>query len=303
MARTRNWDLNLLIPLEVLLTECSVTRAARRLFLTQPAMSNALSRLRQHFNDPLLVRDGRAMRRTARGEDLLLQVRQLLAQINQLAPGGFDPATAERRFSVMMSDFAAMVLMPAVLRAVAGYPGISLRVVPYQASYAAELEEGGIDLLLTIDEHLMSNHPTVPLLTADWVAITVVDNPLVGDELTLEDYTSLRHVVVRYDDGRITTMEESYVRRHAIDRPVAMYVPSFTHVPWVLPGTTCLGVVPGPVAEAVRSALKLRVLPVPIHIAPIRENMQWHSRTDDDAGAAWLRSVILEAAAEVMPLS
>ncbi|WP_236787834.1 LysR substrate-binding domain-containing protein [Amycolatopsis sp. GM8] len=180
MTKARNWDLNLLIPLD----------------------------------------DGRSMRRTARGEDLLHQVRQLLAQVDQLAPEAFDPATAERCFSVMMSDFAARVLMPSVLGSVAGHPGISVRVRPYQAEYATELDEGTIDLLLTIEEHMITRHPVTPLFTADWVVITPVDNRLVGDTLSLEQYRSLRHVAVRYDDGRIPTMEESYVRRHAIDRPV-----------------------------------------------------------------------------------
>ncbi len=301
MPRNDSWDLNLLIPLGVLLTECSVTRAAERLYLTQPAMSKILARLRRHFDDPLLVRNGRNLGRTALGDHLLDQVHDLLAQINQLAPMVFDPATAKRSFSLMMSDFAAAVLMPSVLRSLTSYPGVSLHVRAFGASYAADLEDGTIDLLLTSDEHLLAQHRVAPLFTERWVVITAADNPLIGDRLSADQYTAMRHVVVRYEDGRVPAMEEAYTQKHGIGRQVVAYVPSYAQLLWMLRDTTYVGIVQESIARMAQQALGLRVLPPPMDLPPLREVMQWHRRSDGDNGAAWLRSVILDAAASVFP--
>ena len=301
MPRKSSWDLNLLIPLEVLLTECSVTRAAERLYLTQPATSKILARLRRHFDDPLLVRNGRNLGRTALGDYLLDRVHELLAQINQLAPRAFDPATAKRSFSLMMSDFVAAVLMPSILPSLTSCPGVSLHVRAFGASYATELEDGTIDLLLTSDEHLLAQHRVAPLFTEKWVVITAADNPLIGERLSAAQYTEMRHVVVRYEDGRVPAMEEAYIRKHGIDRQVVAYVPSYAQLLWMLRGTTYLGIVQESIARIAEQALGLRVLPPPMDLPPLREVMQWHRRSDGDNGVAWLRSVILDAAASVFP--
>ena len=301
MPRKSSWDLNLLIPLEALLTECSVTRAAERLYLTQPATSKILARLRRHFDDPLLVRNGRNLGRTALGDYLLDRVHELLAQIDQLAPRVFDPATAKRSFSLMMSDFAAAVLMPSILPSLTSCPGVSLHVRAFGASYATELEDGTIDLLLTSDEHLLAQHRVAPLFTEKWVVITAADNPLIGERLSAAQYTEMRHVVVRYEDGRVPAMEEAYIRKHGIDRQVVAYVPSYAQLLWMLRGTTYLGIVQESIARIAQQALGLRVLPPPMDLPPLREVMQWHRRSDGDNGVAWLRSVILDAAASVFP--
>ena len=301
MPRESNWDLNLLIPLEVLLTECSVTRAAERLYLTQPATSKILARLRRHFDDPLLVRNGRDLGRTALGDYLLDRVHELVAQIDQLAPRVFDPATAKRSFSLMMSDFAAAVLMPSILPSLTSCPGVSLHVRAFGASYATDLEDGIIDLLLTSDEHLLAQHRVAPLFTEKWVVITAADNLLIGERLSAAQYTMMRHVVVRYEDGRVPAMEEAYIRKHGIDRQVVAYVPSYAQLLWMLRGTTYLGIVQESIARIAQQALGLRMLPAPMDLPPLREVMQWHRRSDGDSGAAWLRSVILDAAASVFP--
>ena len=301
MPRKSSWDLNLLIPLEALLTECSVTRAAERLYLTQPATSKILARLRRHFDDPLLVRNGRNLGRTALGDYLLDRVHELVAQIDQLAPRVFDPATAKRSFSLMMSDFAAAVLMPSILPSLTSCPGVSLHVRAFGASYASELEDGTIDLLLTSDEHLLAQHRVAPLFTEKWVVIAAADNPLIGERLSAAQYTMMRHVVVRYEDGRVPAMEEAYIRKHGIDRQVVAYVPSYAQLLWMLRGTTYLGIVQESIARIAQQALGLRVLPPPMDLPPLREVMQWHRRSDGDSGAAWLRSVILDAAASVFP--
>jgi LysR family nod box-dependent transcriptional activator len=301
VPRKSNWDLNLLIPLEVLLTECSVTRAAERLYLTQPAMSKVLARLRRHFDDPLLVRNGRNLGRTALGDHLLDRVHELLAQINQLAPRTFDPATAKRSFALMMSDFATAVLMPSILHTLTSCPGVSLHVRAFGASYATDLEDGTIDLLLTSDEHLLAQHRVASLFTEKWVVITAADNPLVGERLSVAQYTAMRHVVVRYEDGRVPAMEEAYIRKHGIERQVVAYVPSYAQLMWLLRGTTYLGIVQERIARTAQQALGLRVLPPPMDLPPLREVMQWHRRSDSDNGVAWLRSVIHDAAAGAFP--
>lgn len=301
VPRESNWDLNLLIPLEVLLTECSVTRAAGRLYLTQPAMSRILARLRRHFDDPLLVRNGRNLCRTALGDYLLDRVHELLAQIGQLTPKMFDPVTAKRSFSLMMSDFAAAVLMPSILQSLTSCPGVSLQVRAFGASYAAELEDGTIDLLLTSDEHLLAQHRVAPLFTEKWVVIAAANNPLIGERLSVAQYTMMRHVVVRYADGRVPAMEEAYIRKYGIARQVVAYVPSYAQLLWLLRDTTYLGIVQESIARMAQQALGLRVLPPPMDLPPLREVMQWHRRSDGDNGVAWLRSVILDAAASVFP--
>ena len=145
------FDLNLLVALEALLEEKNVTRAAERVCISQPAMSGSLQRLRERFNDPLLVRVGRSMELTPRAEGLLQPVQNILQEIQSTidAEPTFDPKTARRSFTVLMSDYVSTVLVPEVVRQISKEaPGIKIQVVMLGANDHERLESGQADLII-----------------------------------------------------------------------------------------------------------------------------------------------------------
>ena len=179
-------DLNLLVALDALLTECSITGAGRRVHLTQSAMSGALGRLREFFGDELLTPVGRKMVRTALGERLTEPVRLILLKIKEtinLIPT-FDPATSHRMFSLMMSDYVSTVLMPTVLRqSQALAPHVKFEILSNDFSHPMEiLERADIDFIIMPSFFLHKSHPSMQLFEDNYVCVAWTENEFVRDE-------------------------------------------------------------------------------------------------------------------------
>jgi len=191
--RFQRLDLNLLVALDVLLTEKSVSLAADRLCLSQSATSSALGRLRDYFGDELLVVKGRAMVLTARAEELIEPVRAVLDQIRTtiaIAPE-FDPATCDRQIRFMASDYSTQVLLAGVLATIeAEAPHMRFEIQPMGDNPIDILERGQIDLLLTIDYAISSDHPSQVLFEDDYVVVGDANNPAMEGEMTREKYFS-----------------------------------------------------------------------------------------------------------------
>ena len=161
--RFKGLDLNLLVALDALLSERNVSAAARRVFISQPAMSSALARLRDHFQDELLAPVGRRMAPTAFADALTEPLRALMLQIEATVGAGqrFDPATARRKFTISVSDYITEVMMGAVVaRAAIEAPGVLLEIMPPTESPARSLESGDIDVLITPDLYSAPAHPS-----------------------------------------------------------------------------------------------------------------------------------------------
>lgn len=299
------FDLNLLVALDALLEEKNVTRASERLYMSQPAMSGALQRLRERFNDPLLMRVGRKMELTPRAKTLIEPVREILIQIQNTidVEPEFDPSTARRSFTVLMSDYVSTVLVPDVLRRISTRaPGISIQVAMLGGRDHERLETGRADLMIRarVDPHsestLVSENLNVDELFDDeWVCVADANHPLIGDELTLEEYASLPHV--SHDFGRRTpTLEAISHAQIALDIDVRAAAPNFITLVFMLPGTQLIALIPRRLAKTLSRNVDVRIVRPPVDLPPLNEVLIWHDRHQLDAGHAWLREVFKEAA-------
>jgi LysR family nod box-dependent transcriptional activator len=296
------FDLNLLIALDTLLREKNITRAAERVFVSQPAMSAALHRLRDYFGDPLLVRVGRDMELSPRGQSLVDPVREALLLI-QTALGSrptFTAATTQREFTLILSEEAVPGLLPAILELVSSdAPGIRINIELISQGTLSRLEYGDADLCLCMDSLRLFDVREFPdtlrsvrLRPIRWICAVDRDHPSVGDVMTSEQYFSLPHVFGR--PGGSSVSAEQLVRRLlGIDLPVHITVPSLLHLPLVLAGTSLVATMPERIAQMFASTVPLKTFPLPFETEPLHEILLWHKRNDSDPAHAWFRDLIV----------
>ena len=292
-------DLNLLVALDALFAEKSVSRAGERLHLSQSATSGALARLREAFHDPLLVQVGRKMTLTPLAERLVEPVREFLLQAETILNGrpAFDPTTSTRKFRVQMSDYVQTVVMTEALpRLQSLAPGISLELVWNIEGISGPLERGEIDLAVTPASYLSPGHPSEPLFEDDFTCLIWSGNNRIKRDLSLETYLSLGHVVVRF--GRLQQLpsfDEWFVERFGQQRRIEVVTTAFNLVPQLLIGTSRIATLHRRLATFYERYLPLRLIPPPIEIPRLEESMQWHKSRDRDPGTIWLRSVLKTA--------
>lgn len=302
------FDLNLLVALDALLQEKNVTRAAERLFISQPAMSGALQRLRERLDDPLLVRVGRNMELTPKAKALIRPVREILLQIRNTieAEPQFNPKTARRSFTIAMSDFVSVAFMPAVMRRVLrDAPGVRLHLVPISTRSHDQLESGELNLLVRarvdqrLEQQLMRDDLESELLfTDEWVCAADADHPSLGDELTLEDYLQLPHVSLNLGKS-VATIEEVTLTQHSLDVEIVATAQNFATLIFMLPGTPLLTLISRRMARIMSERVALKTYPPPFEVPPLEEKMIWHTRNAQDEGHRWLRAVFREVANEL----
>lgn len=296
-------DLNLLVALDALLTERSITAAGVRVHLTQSAMSGALSRLREFFNDELLTQVGRKMVPTPLGESLAEPVRQILLQVRATinTKPVFDPATSTRHFSVMMSDYVDTVLMSELLRrAEVVAPHVRFNLVSNDVGNPTEfLERADVDLLVMPRDYLSDKHPREDLYTDGYACLVWNENPLVGDSLTPEQYLGLGHVVLQFGRGRIPVQDEWFLTKLGVTRRIEVLAMNFNSVPQHIVGTKRIATIHRRLAEYYARYLPLRILAPPYELPQLTEAVQWHSLFTEDAGNRWLRALLKQAASDV----
>lgn len=289
--RFRKLDLNLLVALDALLSEKSVSLAAERICLSQSATSSALGRLRDYFNDELLVLKGRQMELTARGEELIAPVRSVLQQIQTtiaVAPE-FDPATCERTLSIMASDYATEVLLSRALHEFSQTaPRMTFQIAPLNDQLIETLERGGTELLITIDIAISPQHPSEPLFEDDYVVVGWEGNPHLQNGIDRELYFRLGHVTTTFGKARVPAFEEWFIRSQAMQRRVEICAPSFLSVPFLLTGTERIATMHRRLARRMAKHMPLKILPVPFDIPRIRLAVQWHSSNAGDKALRWV---------------
>lgn len=300
-------DLNLLVSLDALLTEKNVTKAGKRLYLSQPAMSGALQRLREYFDDELLVRVGRNMELTPRAQYLAEPVRDILLRIQETLDSQpeFDPSDSSREFSVIMSDYVAFAVMPAVNRILAKQaPGITLHIDERLTEAPQLLSVRETDLVILPPDVVRfdTDLTTVePLLTDNWVCAVWEDNPQVGAEMSLETYLESPHILLRSHAGvRATTVEELRLQALGLGPvEVAHTAPGFAYMLFLLPGTSSIAMVQERLAFEFSRILPIKYVKPPIPIPPVELQMYYIQRTAFDPAHLWLRQLFLAAAATV----
>jgi LysR family nod box-dependent transcriptional activator len=292
-------DLNLLVVLDALFTERSVTRTGERIHLSQSATSAALGRLREFFKDDLLLPVGRKMLLTPHAEGLVDPVRDLLLRTEAIIKHNtiFHPETASRNFRIMMSDYAATVLMPEILpRLEQLAPCVTLEIVSHLDSPAEKLERGEIDLLIYPQGRNSPHHPCEDLFQEDFVCLVWSKNELVKETISLEQYLAMGHVGSTVGDQHMPTIDQTVFERFGYERRIEIHAMAFNLVPELVVGTKRIATVHRRLAQKHAAFLPIRLLEPPIAIPPFTETIQWHKYRDSDPAIAWLRKLIHEAA-------
>lgn len=295
-------DLNLLVALDALLSERSVTRAAQRVGLSQPGMSNALARLRRLFDDPLLVRQGAALVPTTRAEALAVPVREALALIRGAldAPARFDPATARRTFRLSCSDYSVLMLIGPLVRALAAdAPAIAVEVLPRLADARRALVNGDVDLVVEPPEIMGSTDlPALRLWEDRWMCCVWEGNTRVGRRMTLERYTELGHLIYSMGGaGQPVALPDMHLARLGVPRRIEVSVESFLLAPFLLQGTDLVTLIPRRAEAFLRRTGDIRVMKSPIEFPVLVETLWWHPRASADPAHAWLRERIARISA------
>jgi DNA-binding transcriptional LysR family regulator len=281
-------DLNLLRSLEVLLTEQSVTAAARRAGVTQSSMSHTLGRLRELFQDPLLVRAGRGVVSTPRGESLLVPIQRLLVEVGALVNGEpeFIAATSSREFVLACPDLLSRLSFLA--------PKVRLEVRPLPVS-ELEVSLGGAayDLALVPGPCEGAGLRQRSLGRLSWCVLARRDHPALSGHFTAKVWGCYPHVIVR--SGRSTPNRvEQALATEKIDREVGLVVPSFLLALYAVAYTDFFLTAPRELVSRLALPLGLAVLTPPIKIPAVEVLSVWHERLHTDPGNRWFRHVIAE---------
>lgn len=288
-------DLNLLVALDALLADESVTRAAARVGLTQPAMSRALGRLRDLLGDPLLVRDGARMRATARAVAVAPRVRQILAEVQATLRDArpFDPATATRTFVVATNDYCGALLLPGIIRRLRDEaPRVDLKVRALGPSTPVEaLAEGALDLAIGTFMDPAASLSRELLFEDGFVCLVRAGHPLTAGRLTLKRYADGEHLLVSAP-GEGPGVADLALAAQGLGRRVAVRVPHFLLALRLVGGTDLLLTLPRRLAEASAPELGLVLLKPPLPLPRFGVEVLGHPRSAGDPGLLWLRGVI-----------
>ncbi len=294
-------DLNLLRVFDAIATEGSVTVAGERIGLSQPAMSNALARLRALFDDPLFVRTPRGMRPTPFAQQLAQPVREALRLIQGALQqhAGFDPKSSGNTFRFHMSDIGEMVFLPDLLaRIKRDAPGVRIEVVriPIKDVHAA-LEAGELDLAVGFLPGLTTGMRQQRLFSEHYVCMLRAEHPLNGAKISAKQFREASHVLVSYAGTGHQVIEETFVRE-GLEARIAVRVPHFLVVPMILARTDLMVVVPSRVAAVFAQTGNFKVLPLPLRMPSFEVRLHWHQRFHQDPANRWLREVMTELYAE-----
>jgi len=291
----RRVDLNLLVVLDVLLDECNVTRAARRLNMSQPATSTALARLRKQFDDPLLVKNGRVLRPTPRAQSLVGPLRSVLSALEHsiLTVPEFDPASDSRVFTLLTGDYAEVALLRKLMRRTR-YRQTRIRFDIEGLSPAGleEFHRREIDLAILPEQFLctpeLEGCRSYPVLTDNYVGVVWAGHSHTGTELTadvLATYPLLSYVP--YGDD--VSLSRTLARAGVAAQPAATTT-NIAVLPYILEMTDLVTLIPGDMARRIAPRAQLRILEPSVALPAVREYAVWHEEFDEDPAHVWLRS-------------
>jgi LysR family transcriptional regulator, nod-box dependent transcriptional activator len=294
------FDLNLLVALDALLRERSVTNAGRRVHLSQSAMSGALARLRHAFNDELLVSGRGGMTLTPLGESLLEPVASILRQTQETlsARVRFDPATSQRAFTIAASDYATTVLLDDALRDLSAQaPHVTVVIAPLR-DRMEEAEDPDIDLYILPQAIIPQARPHELLFYDTFTCLVWREHPEVGDRLTLDQFTSLGHVVVSFSEDHKAS-DDRLVPWVALERRAEVVVPNFHALPGLVIGTKRIATIQLRLAKKLTTSYPVRIVGAPVPMPRLDEAMMWHPRFEQDPAHVWLRALLKRTASEM----
>ena len=306
----RTLDLNLLRVFDEVMAERSLTRAARNLSLTQPAVSNALRRLRETLGDELVQRSGQGMAPTPRAVAIWPAVREALRQLQaSLIPDAFTPAQASCSFVLAMADATAAELIPGLTEMLEHEaPGVSLRVLPLTTrdprslldSQTCDLAIGHFPAVLPDLTAKAQNGETMPfffqrLYDGEYVCVMRKSHPLAGGPLSLDDFCAARHMLVSFSGRPYGFVDESLAALGR-ERRVVLTVNQFFTAGRVVAHSNLLTVLPQHFVRLTGIAAELALQPLPFAVSPVHVDALWHRRSDRLSAHVWLRDAVLRSA-------
>lgn len=293
--RFNKLDMNLLVALDALLSTRSVGKAAERLFLSQPATSLALGRLREYFQDELLVNVGKTMVPTPLATELAAPVRDVLLQVQTIARArpSFDPSATQRRFTIESSDYVIAVLLSEVVRRAATLaPLMQFDVRSLSPQTPQHLNSGDCELLIAPHFAMVANHPSERLFEDTFSCIVCKEHRAWKGKLSAEAYFEAGHVGVEWGGGRRLTFDTQIMSVDPRVRRQDVIAPNFMLVPEFLVGTARIATLPTRLTRLIAGRFPVRVLPCPVAIPSFFEQLQWHKYQERDPAIAWLRDLI-----------
>lgn len=298
--RMRNLDLNLLLVFDAIMRERSVVRAADALAMSQPAVSHALNRLRHALGDKLFLRTPSGMLPTPRAEALALPIRKALNEL-QLAVEGerFDPAQAERRFTIAVNNYAAVVAVGSIIAAVrAQAPKVRLTLVPSGTlNLTDRLDRGELDLAISARALEGERFASQPLITDSFVAVLRTGHPALRKKLTGETLSGLQHLAISSSGENLDFVDASLRARKAA-RTIASDVP-YLSAGAVLVQSNMVAILGRKLALEFRRAYPIELRELPFDAPKLQSVMSWHRRFDDLPAHRWLRETITAATAGI----
>ncbi len=295
-------DLNLLLVLRALLQERNVTRAGETIGLSQSATSHALGRLRQVFNDPLLVRSTKGMVPTPRALELLEPLHKILLDIEQLIqPTIFEPKIAQGTIQLAASDYATVVILPKVLKQISdNAPHLNLECHHWHSDILDVLRNGGIDLALgVLNLQQASEFRFQTLFVEDFVSIVRADHPITQTDFTIESYVAWSHALITITNSSVSAIPNSPVSHVdtvlsdlGVKRRVMLKLPHFLSAPVIVAQTDLILTLPRRIAMLFATYTNIAMLEPPIELGKYNYLQIWHERLDCDPLHIWLRELI-----------
>ena len=298
----KNFDLNLLVILRALLQTRGVGQAAERLNMSQPAVSRALSRLRQQFGDRLLVKGSRLMMPTAYAAELAAPLAHLLEQAEAFFGAGpvFDVSTTARVFRLATTDYGAIAVLPDVLASLTALaPHAALEITGFGRDTFKMLAEGQIDLAFYADDAVPNSLRTADLFVEDYSCLVRTGNPLAGrvrdGHIEMADYLAHAHALVTVSGGRTGIVDEA-LRALGHKRRIALWLPYFMTAAVLVAQSDMILTLPRRAVDVAAGTLGLSAFRPPVSLGSFRYRMIWHERTHRDAACSWLRDLISKSA-------
>ncbi len=290
-------ELKLLRLFDVLYTTRSVTRSAEQLGQSQPTVSIWLARLREQLGDPLFVRTPAGMLPTPRADALIGPTRSILESLRRLASQGdaFDPATAQRRFRICMTDASHITLLPPLLaRLRAEAPGVQLAAARMDGQTAQALASGEADLAVGYAPWLQTGIYQQTLFQQDWICLASPTHPRLAQrrKLSLDTYQAQPHVTIAAGTG--AHLLDEALTRAGVVRTVQLELPSFLGLAPIVSATDLLVTLPRQIGETLATLGGLKVFDCPVPVETFQVRQHWHARYHQDAGNRWLRGVMKE---------
>ena len=293
----RSLDLNLLLLFDAIYVERSISRAAVKLSLSQPAVSNALARLRERLDDPLFLRTAEGMVPTPRARMLAEPIHQALDLIESSlrSRDEFQFSVSNRIFVIAVEDYGEAVIMPRFvdwLSQVA--PGVKIRIRPEPGGVLRkELKEGKVDLALdyfVLRDEAFQNQC---VMTDTLLSMTRTEHPDIGDKLSLDTYLKLRHAVLVPRTAAMPMIDLALAKR-GLQRQIAVEVPHFLTMPLLVQKTNLICTLPKRMATLYADHFRLRVMSPPLRIPRFPIFLIWHQSQKEDAGHRWLRNSLID---------